>query len=306
MDHTAALKRAAEVISGADYLLITGGAGLSADSGLPVFAALSAHPVLQAAGMSYDQVVCGNTLARDPAFFFGFYASAAGAYEAAQPHAGYQVLKALVALIEGKRGVGHVQVLTTNVDGMLRRVGVPAIQLHGSATRFQCGGRLNSTSRFPLSLGPRCAHTWPAPLPASFQVDASTLRARTLPSPCPQCGGVARPNIYLFGDGNGFAEDLAENEQWRVWRDDTARVCKEGARLVVLEIGAGLRVPVLRKRAEELCVQVGANATLIRVNPDYSQQCIVSPPPPPTSIISLPIAALPALQDIAKRLDLQV
>ena len=107
----AALAEAARRLAEADYVLVTAGAGLSADSGLPVLAALSAHPALQAAGLSYDQVVSANTLARDPAFFFGFYAAAAASYAAATPHEGYAVLAALVQRVEQQRGAGRVLVL---------------------------------------------------------------------------------------------------------------------------------------------------------------------------------------------------
>lgn len=107
----AALAAAARRLSEAEYLLVTAGAGLSADSGLPVFATLSAHPALQAAGLSYDQVVSANTLARDPALFFGFYAAAAANYAAATPHEGYAVIAALVRRVEQQRGPGRALVL---------------------------------------------------------------------------------------------------------------------------------------------------------------------------------------------------
>lgn len=44
-------------------------------------------------------------------------------------------------------------------------------------------------------------------------------------------------------------------------------------RLVVFEIGCGLRVPTIRKRSEDLCAMCPrGQATLIRINPEHAEQ----------------------------------
>jgi hypothetical protein len=58
-----------------------------------------------------------------------------------------------------------------------------------------------------------------------------------------------------------------------VLRDDPTK------RLAVLEIGCGLRIPSIRKRAEELCAACPTGqAALVRINPDFSTQHTAFPP----------------------------
>jgi len=53
---------------------------------------------------------------------------------------------------------------------------------------------------------------------------------------------------------------------------------KPTLKLVILEIGCGLRVPSLRKKGEELSRDLGAQASLVRINPEYPSNPLVHPP----------------------------
>ena len=89
---------------------------------------------------------------------------------------------------------------------------------------------------------------------------------------CVRCGGPARPSILMFGDG-GWEDDGAQASHWERWREAVVQAAADDAslRVVVLEAGAGGNVPTVRHVSEDMVervVDVGATATLIRVNPD--------------------------------------
>ena len=301
----ASYEAAARAISKADYLLIAAGAGCSADSGLPVFAQVSSHPALVQAGLTYDQVASLDMLAKDAPLFSGFWLDALSKYESRGPHEGYSILRRWSDLVTGAELSAHAQsrqestfVITSNVDGYFLQTGFAervVVELHGAVRRWQCGGVPNRLSRFPLFERGRCSDTVfevPSPRPT---VDESTLRASSTPT-CPNCsGGLARPNVYLFGDGSNFVDD-GSAERYRQWSESTLAELRANPskHLVILELGCGLRIPKLRKMAEQMLVDSPAKqADLIRINPDYPSNPVLSEP-----TISLPVKALAALKAI--------
>ena len=72
-----AARRAAQVISEADGLLITAGAGMGVDSGLPDFRGDSgfwqAYPALAKAKLRFHEIASPATFANDPALAWGSY-----------------------------------------------------------------------------------------------------------------------------------------------------------------------------------------------------------------------------------------
>ncbi|VCS85211.1 silent information regulator protein Sir2 [Burkholderia pseudomallei] len=71
---------------------------------------------------------------------------------------------------------------------------------------------------------------------------------------CAHCGGLARPNILMFGD-NEWLEDRTERQMERMRRWNTL-----AERLVVVEIGAGMALPTVRRFSERHAPR------LIRIN----------------------------------------
>lgn len=99
-------------------------------------------------------------------------------------------------------------------------------------------------------------------------MDSSTMRARHLPR-CIRCRAVARPNILMFGDGTWLeSRSGAQRERFEEFLADHA-----GARLAVVEIGAGRAVPTIRWTSERLGAREGA--TVVRINPRESE---IDPP----------------------------
>lgn len=79
-----------------------------------------------------------------------------------------------------------------------------------------------------------------------FQPEVDEVRCRLLNEPprCPLCGGLARPNILMFGDwdwrGHRYQEQHARLQQW----------LNAVKRLVIIEIGAGTAIPSVRHFGE--------------------------------------------------------
>lgn len=234
---------AAELISQADGLVITAGAGIGVDSGLPDFRGdrgfWNAYPALGALGMPFTSVANPKAFKSMPALAWGFYGHRLKLYRDTAPHAGF------TSLLELAHQMPHgAFVFTSNVDGHFQQAGFApehVAECHGSIHYLQCLDRCGEP-------------TWSAD---QFEpvVDAhSCTLLSTLPT-CPGCGGLARPNIMMFGDWDWDASRATQNE---------ARLNAWFLRLqrpVVVEIGAGTAIPTVRLFGEEL------DCPLIRINP---------------------------------------
>jgi NAD-dependent SIR2 family protein deacetylase len=154
------------------------------------------------------------------------------------------------------------------VDGQFQRAGIPAdrvLECHGSIHHLQCAR-------------PCGRDLWPAD-GVRVEVDEATIRARSAFPACPRCGGVARPNILMFGDGSWLRGRYDEQRRYEGW---LRRV--EGGRVVAVELGAGLAIPTVRYECER------RGRVLIRVNPREADT--------PAGGILLPAGALEALRRI--------
>jgi NAD-dependent SIR2 family protein deacetylase len=142
-----------------------------------------------------------------------------------------------------------MRIFTSNVDGQFQRAGF------GDASITECHGSIHH-----LQCLARCGRgIWPAD-GVEIELDEQTMRAAPpLPS-CPQCGGLARPNILMFGD-LGWLPERTESQAraHSAWLRE-----RRDARLVVLEVGAGTAVPTVRRHAE---LAAAPSGNLIRINP---------------------------------------
>ena len=145
-------------------LAVLTGAGISAESGVPVFRG--------AAGLwnSFRPEDLGtpSAFARDPHLVWRWYDWRRGLIAAAEPNPGHR------ALVELERKHRQLTLITQNVDGLHQRAGSEAVlEVHGSIWKLRCTG---------------CARVW---------VD------RTVPLPIPprcECGSLARPGVVWFGE----------------------------------------------------------------------------------------------------------
>lgn len=259
-------QRAATIIQSADALLIGAGAGMGVDSGLPDFRGndgfWKAYPPFH--GRSFASVSNPIWFRDDPAQAWGFFGHRLNLYRDTLPHAGFQILRQWAE----SRPAGYF-VFTSNVDGHFARAGFDAnriLECHGSICFAQC---VRGCSR----------DIWPAD-DLRIEVDLASIRATSpLPS-CSQCGGLARPNVLMFGDGGWIPDRTSEQEErYEHWlRTVTSK------RVVAIEFGAGLAIPTVRYECERRA------DVLIRVNPRESDT--------PAGGISLACGALEAIQRI--------
>jgi NAD-dependent SIR2 family protein deacetylase len=269
------LDRAAETIADAEALLITAGAGIGVDSGLPDFRGNEgfwrAYPPLKRLGISFIDMANPIWFKRDPELAWGFYGHRLGLYRATAPHDGFRILREW-----GDRRSRGSFVFTSNVDGQFQKAGFDRhriLECHGSIHHLQC---LDHCGEITRAEG------------VAVAVDGESFRA-ALPLPsCPRCGALARPNVLMFGDWGWLPERTASQEaRFASWVGELG-----AARLAIVEIGAGTAVPTVRMTSEQLARRPGA--TLIRIN--------VREPQVAREHIGIALGGLEALQEIRKRI----
>jgi NAD-dependent SIR2 family protein deacetylase len=248
---TDSLQQAADLLAQADTLIITAGAGIGVDSGLPDFRGddgfWKAYPALGLAKMAFTSVASPATFREDPALAWGFYGHRLQLYRDTRPHAGFALLKKWGERMEHGYGV-----FTSNVDGQFQRAGFDPLRIvecHGSIHHLQC-------------LEPCGADIWSADGYAP-QVDTDACRLLDAPPICPHCGAMARPNILMFGDG-GWNEQRAETQE----AHRHALLLQARAPLVI-ELGAGTAIPSVRHFGQQVIQR--HNGRMIRINPREPQ-----------------------------------
>lgn len=270
----AAVAKAIAVLEAADALLITAGAGIGVDSGLPDFRGTQgfwkAYPALAARGTSFVQIANPRAFETDPRRAWAFYGHRLDLYRRTVPHAGFDLL---LQVARSKRGGFFV--FTSNVDGQFQKAGFPPdmiVECHGSIHHLQC-------------CRPCCRRVWEAGETAVDVGEADFLAREPLPI-CPRCGGLARPNILMFDDGD-WIEDRMIAQRWQMaqWLDG---VTADGPRLVIVEIGAGAAIPTVRNMSEAVAREPAA--VLIRINPRDHQV--------PDGHVAIPLGAMDGIRAI--------
>jgi len=243
MDLEEKIAKAVTWLREADGLLITAGAGMGVDSGLPDFRGAEgfwrAYPALKHHRMSFEDMANPASFSKMPTLAWGFYGHRLALYRKTEPHAGFGILRNW-----GNRMEHGAFVFTSNVDGQFQKAGFAASQVaecHGTIHSLQC-------------TEPCTTDAWPA---QGFDPEISEATGRlTNEMPmCPRCGKLARPNILMFGDW-GWVEKYSERQINRL--DAWLQVPH---RLVVVELGAGKALPTVRRFSERHGPRV------IRINP---------------------------------------
>ncbi len=273
IDNEANVRLAAEAIQQADTLLVTAGAGMGVDSGLPDFRGNQGfwqqHPIYAEQGLTFKDLASPDWFKRDPYKAWGFYGYRYHLYQNTQPHLGFALLKHWQAV---KPIAGFVY--TSNVDGHFQKAGFSddrIYECHGSLHYLQCS---------------RACHDliWPVGrLP--FDVDEHNMMAAGELPTCPQCGDIARPNILMFNDWD-WLEQRSRQQYKRLmtWKHSV-----RGKRVVVIELGAGKKVGGVRYQGD-----TQFRGSLIRINPREPQG--------PQKTISLAMGALEAVVSVAEYL----
>ena len=264
------LRQAADAIRTAEALVVTAGAGMGVDSGLPDFRGdhgfWKAYPMYERLGINFVGAANPIHFERDPAFGWGFYGHRTNLYRDTLPHRGFHILQDWIERFELSSFV-----VTSNVDGQFQKAGFAEdniLEVHGSIHHLQC-------------LSPCHMGIWPNK--ECFVIDFETMRADHVPL-CPQCKGTARPNILMFGDYAWIgARSHGQEMRFDLFQEEV-----RGKRVAVIEMGAGSAIPTIRYLSERLGSQPAT--TVIRINPREPQ---ISRPH-----LSLSCGALSGLQAI--------
>lgn len=270
MELERSITEARAALARASALVVTAGAGMGVDSGLPDFRGdegfWKAYPPFAKLGLGFTSLANPRWFRSDPALAWGFYGHRLELYRATTPHPGFGLLRAFgAALPDG------AFVFTSNVDGQFQKAGFDpehVCEAHGSIHHAQC---LDGCGAELWACDDRVA------------VDPDTMRAAEPWPRCPACGGLARPNILMFGDG-AWQSERSDAQEQRLGR----WLSRVRGPIVVIELGAGSAVPTVRRFSEGL--QRARAATLIRLNPRE--------PGGPSGTISLPLPGLVGLRKL--------
>ena len=259
-------------ITQADGLLITAGAGMGIDSGLPDFRGeqgfWKAYPALGKLGMSFSKIANPRSFEHHPEIAWGFYGHRLQLYRRTQPHEGFKLLFNMADKL--KHGAA---VFTSNLDGQFQKAGLIAdrvLECHGSIHHLQCTAHCGQM-------------TWRADDFNPEIDEESCLLLSPLPL-CPECGALARPNILMFGD---YQWDETRTD----WQYANLQMWLGKVRSpVVIEMGAGLAIPTVRSFGEQI------GCPLIRINPDETETNA-------NNQIGIPVGALIGISRISELIE---
>eukprot|EP01083_Nonionella_stella_P148986 472520_1 len=159
------------LLKNAHFIVVTAGAGMSADSNLPVYTDIAKVTHFEKNDITYKELCNPNLLNRNPKLFWSFWGSCYNSYKDAAPHKGYRVLrrlrkkldKAHKAALSGSEKARNqyaihsrilnqldahdevsrspMFVLTSNVDSLFHKSGFARAQtreIHGCTESIQC------------------------------------------------------------------------------------------------------------------------------------------------------------------------
>lgn len=248
------IQQAKKCIEKADAILITAGAGMGVDSGLPDFRGTEGfwkeYPVIKNLGINFQSMANPKWFAINPPLAWAFYGHRLNLYRNTIPHYGFKILHDLVQ----KKNDDYF-IYTSNVDGQFQKAGFDKdkiVEIHGSISHLQCSENCKN-------------EIWNAN-EKSIEIDMDKFEAIDIPL-CKHCADIARPNILMFGDWswNGKRTTKQENTFYNWLKDIKAKKKK----LAIIEIGAGVDIPTIRQEGQHIAKSFSSNI-LIRINPrDY-------------------------------------
>lgn len=147
------------------------GAGFSCPSGIPDFrSAKGIFSRKDGLTRSPEEIVSHEFFCENPEEFYTFYRSKM-VYPTAKPNAAHRFAAAL------ENPARQVTVVTQNIDGLHQAAGsTRVVELHGSVHRNRC---VNCGARFGLQ---------------------AIVQSSTPVPHCPQCGGLLKPEVVLYGE----------------------------------------------------------------------------------------------------------
>jgi NAD-dependent SIR2 family protein deacetylase len=245
------IEAARDILRNASALIISAGAGIGVDSGLPDFRGdegfWKAYPPLKKLNISFIEMANPKWFLDNPQLAWGFYGHRTELYRNTIPHKGFEMLYEYAQSLNN-----DYFIFTSNVDGQFQKAGFNSEkihEIHGSIHTHQCSEHCNQ-------------EVWPAD-EIKFNIDKESFLATGELPYCPNCGAIARPNLLMFGDWQWIDTLYKEqSERMYAWLTKISRYHKK---LAIIEIGAGKAIPSVRQFSHMLVKNY--NASLIRINP---------------------------------------
>ena len=165
LDRSPALERSVEILRGAKAIVVSTGAGMSKESGIPTF-----RDAPNALWAQYDPETLASPAGfrRDPALVWRWYDERRAMIAEAEPHPGH------MAIVEWEPMFEDFTVLTQNIDNLHRRAGsTSVVELHGNIFRYKCFDNDHPVETLPDEdhVPPHCS-----------------------------CGSLIRPDVVWFGE----------------------------------------------------------------------------------------------------------
>jgi len=251
----AELDAVADCLRNARRILFITGAGISADSGLPTYRGVGGlyNSEMTEEGLRIEDALSGEIFSRWPALTWKYLLQIEENCRGAQPNAAHLAIARLEPYFE------RLVVFTQNVDGLHRQAGSSdLIEIHGNLQELFCT---------------RC----------DYEEVPDNLAQKAIPPICPECGGVMRPRIVLFGEA--LPEDAVAQ---------FVDALEEGFD-VVLTIGTSSTFPYI---VEPVLSAVEGGIPTVEINPARTQL---------SGIVEhyLPLGAAQAMQEIMSRLGIE-
>ena len=134
------IEKAKRLLNEADAILITAGAGMGVDSGLPDFRGTKgfwkAYPPIAKLGLDFADMANPKWFDINPQLAWAFYGHRLNLYTDTTPHDGFKMLLELV-----KTKNDNYFIFTSNVDGQFQKAGFAQdkiYEVHGSIHHLQC------------------------------------------------------------------------------------------------------------------------------------------------------------------------
>ncbi len=153
-------------------ILFITGAGISAESGLPTYRGIGGlyNDKVTEDGIPVEMALAGETLQRQPELTWKYLSQIEKNCRGAKFNRGHEVI------VEMEKAFERVWVLTQNIDGFHYAAGSRNIvDIHGDMHKLACM---------------RCG--WRGQVKDYSEID--------IPPACPDCAGIARPEVVFFGE----------------------------------------------------------------------------------------------------------
>jgi NAD-dependent deacetylase len=224
---------AKSIISCEKILFITG-AGISADSGLPTYRGIGGlyENNLTDEGVPIETALSGAFFNKNPEISWKYLWQIGHACSGASPNPAHYV----IAKIQYRKP--DCWILTQNVDGLHRAAGTEnLIEAHGHAFDLFC---TTCESKY-----------------SADQIVSSYETEPELPPTCPECSGVIRPDVVLFGEL--LPQDAVDSMNFLAGRGNDLIICVGTSGYFPYIID-----PVLRAReAGKMTVEINPQSTEI-------------------------------------------